>query len=128
MFGLNIWVIGNAGTHVRVQTEHLSGRDIQGLEPATLRGSDRCLEEDFRAAQRFPSARLYAGINSAEINLLADLDGFGRNPRPRFVHDLQSSGHDLRADAVAVSHGDRYKVRCHSYRAITSERVSGHEA
>ena len=96
---------------------------LSDLEAAALRSRDRRFEEDFGAPQRFPGARLDAGIDAAQINLFADFDGFDSDAGARLLHNVERGGHDFGADAVAVGDGDGDKIRCHVYRAIRSNET-----
>ncbi len=106
VFGVDEGMVGNARAHVGVQAQRLAGGDVEALETAALRGGDGRLQEDLGAPQRFPGAWVDAGAVAAQVDLLADFDGFDVDARARFPQDVQGGGHDLGADAVAVRDGD----------------------
>ena len=85
MLGRDERVIGNARPHVGVQAQRLARGDVEALEAAALRRGDGRLEKDLGAAQRFPRAGLDAGRVAAQIDLLADLDGFSLDARAGFL-------------------------------------------
>ena len=76
MLGVDERVIGDARADVGVQAERLARGDVEALEAAALRRGDGRFEEDLGAAQGFPGAGFDAGGVAAQVNLLADLDGF----------------------------------------------------
>ena len=106
MLGVDERVIGDAGAHVGVEAERFAGGDVEALETAALRRGDGRFQENLGAAQGVPGAGLDAGGVAAQVDLLADLDGFDVKARAGGLQNVQGGGHDFGADAVAVRDRD----------------------
>jgi hypothetical protein len=102
VLGRDVRVVGHARTHVRVEPQQLTCRDVQALEPAALRGCDGRLQEDLGPQQAIQRALLDARRVAAEVDLLADFNLLDLQPRARLLEDGQRRVHDLRTDAVAL--------------------------
>ncbi len=111
MLGLDVGVIGDTRADIGIKAEGFASGYVEGLEAATLWGGNGGFEEDLSAAQGFPRARFNACVDAAEVDFLANFDGFFLDARAGGLHDVERSGHDFGADTVTMSNGDGDKVR-----------------
>src|SRR5579863_3208372 len=109
MFGLDKWIIGDARTHVGVQSEHNARCDVQALVPAALGRGNGSLEKYLGAAQGLPRARLDARADAPQIDLLADFDLFNIYTRACSLDNAQGGVHNFWPDAISS---------CYSYRNV----------
>lgn len=98
-------VVGDAGADVGEEPEGFADRYIEGFESSTLGSGDGGFEEDFGAAEGFPSFFGDSGGISGEVNRFSDLDFFGFDGGFGGMENAQGCGHDFWADTVTVRDG-----------------------
>src|SRR5690348_6118017 len=76
VLGFNEWIVGDAGTDIRVQAKSCACRNVSTLVTPALGCSDRRLQKNPRAAERFPCAWLDARADPAQIHFLANFHLF----------------------------------------------------
>ena len=102
------WMIGHAGTNIRVKAERLTDRNVKTFVTTALRRSDRGFQKNFCVAERIPRARIDAGGVPGQIDLFTDVYPFDVQSGATFFQNVKGGIHDFRTNAVAVGDGDRY--------------------
>ena len=74
VLGIDKGIIGDAWTHIRVESKGCACRDVEAFVAAALGGSDGCFEKYFGAAEQFPRAGFDAGVDTAQVDFLAYFD------------------------------------------------------
>jgi hypothetical protein len=101
-----IRLYGTTRKHVGVEPQLLARGDVEALESAALRGGNGRFVEDLGATERIPSAGIDTGGIAAQVDFLADLDGFNFELGSAFGEDMERGLHDFGADSVAVRDRD----------------------
>jgi len=104
--GFDVRVVAHAGADVGVQAQGFADGDVQAFVTTTLRGGDGCFQKHLGAPQAVPACWCNASGVARQVNLFADLDGFGCDARASRCQYLQGRIHDFGADAVTVRHRD----------------------
>ena len=102
--GLDVRIERLRWTHVRKKTQCLADRHIQTLVPASLRGSNWCLQENRVSVDDLPRLGRNTRHVALQVDFLAGLNvirlygGTGR------FQDSKGSVHDFGANTVAAGH------------------------
>src|SRR2546425_876618 len=104
MLGFDKWVIGNAGTHIRVHSKSCACRYVQALITATLWSGDRCFEEYLGAAKRLPGTWFDTCTDSTQVDLLTNFDLHNIYTRACCLNDAKGGIHDFWSNAIPVSY------------------------
>ncbi len=107
VFGFHKWIIGDAGSNVRILTERLSNSYVQALIPTALRRGDGSFQENLCSSQRIPGTRFDSGAVACQVNLLPNIYGFDIQFGAGPFQYSESCSHNLGANAVSVGDSDR---------------------
>src|SRR3989440_5088930 len=106
--GFDKGVIGNAGTYIRIESKHRTGRDVEAFVTSALRRGNRSFKKYSGAAERFPGAGFDSRADTTEVNFLAYFDWLDFNASACRFDDVEGGFHNFWSNAISISNCNGY--------------------